>query len=63
MKQLRIVYSYGVDDSGRPILRRQTLNVLDSATQEQLTSLVEKIAVVVQPTIDSAFEITYDQIY
>ena len=52
----------GTDDNGDPILRRQTLTVLDTADDTGLSNFLDKLGVCLDSTIYEAFKIDYTQL-
>ncbi len=62
MRQLRIIYYYGDDPDGNPITRRQTLTVLDDATDESLNNFLNQLSNCVDPQIQEAYRIDYAQL-
>ena len=62
MRQLRLIYNAGVDENGDPILRRQTLTVLDSATDADLNDFINQLNSALATPVVEAYRIDYTQL-
>ncbi|MGJ8454499.1 hypothetical protein ACSFC1_04265 [Pseudothermotoga sp. U03pept] len=64
MKQLRIVYNTGeLSEAGRPVLRRNLIDVEDSITSQAALQIAQIIDSLTDYTLQEAYLITTTQLY